>query len=68
LERFKLYIESMCDLDQLILDLASRANTHYKNKSRVIKGSSAAMFKRMSHFISFHISEFVLINNEEVRS
>ena len=32
-ERFKLYIESLCDLSAVITDLGQRAISHYKNKA-----------------------------------
>ena len=59
-EKYKLYQESLCDHDALILSFAQRAIQHYKTKARQAKGSSQSMYKRMIQFISFHISEIVL--------
>ena len=59
-ERYKIYQENRCDLDSVIMDQAQRAVSSYKSKARLIKGNSSMMYRRMIHFISFHISEFVL--------
>jgi len=59
-EKFKLYLESLVDVDSAILTFAQKSISQYKNKSRQLKQSSAAMFRRMIHFISYHISETVL--------
>lgn len=60
LEKFKLYLESKVDFDHNIVDQCQKAVNSYKNKARQLKGNSSLMYRRMIHFLSFHVSEFVL--------
>lgn len=63
-EKYKLYCESRCDVDSVILELAQKCIQQYKNKSRQLKGESNLMFKRINHFISYHVSEYVIADQE----
>ncbi|CDW91723.1 UNKNOWN [Stylonychia lemnae] len=63
-EKFKIYLEGQTDVNSIIIDFAQKAIQHYKNKSRQLKGNSASVFKRVIHFISYHISEHVLAKDD----
>lgn len=63
-EKYKIYQESICDVDSLVLDYAQKAISQYKSKSRQMKGNAGSVFRRMVHFITYHISEYVLAQSD----